>query len=208
MSLGIWQLVLGEHQANTYLVFDEKTRDALILDPGDEKKKIMKTIYDKGLKPNGIVLTHCHTDHIGAVNSLRSKYGCPVYAHKKEFEGLADPLINFSGERAISLVPEIALVGGERLSFGNLVAEVIHTPGHTPGSICLKILNESVVFTGDTLFSDDVGRTDLAGGNEIQLKNSIKTILNSFHDVWRVYPGHDESALLSEVRPFLEKFIG
>lgn len=207
MSYGIWQRALGSHRTNVYIVFDEQTKEALILDPGDEKKKIIKVVQEKALKIVGILLTHGHVDHIGAAAALRKQYDCPLMAHRAEETLLATPYYNHSNERDIRLKADKSLSDGQRIPFGHHELSVIHTPGHTAGSICLKLENAPVIFTGDTIFSDDVGRTDLYGGSDAQLKNSIKRALSEWQDDWTLFPGHDASAVMGDVRPLLQRFL-
>lgn len=207
MTYGLWQRALGSHKTNAYVVYDEETREALILDPGDEKKKIIKVVHEKGLKPIGILLTHGHWDHIGAAAALRKQYACPLMAHKAEGTLLITPYYNHSGERDLRLKADVELLDGQRIPFGSHALVVIHTPGHTAGSICLKLENAPVVFTGDTLFSDDVGRTDLYSGSDAQMKNSIRKALREWGSDWMLYPGHDAPAMMSEVRAGLERHL-
>lgn len=207
MTYGLWQRALGSHQTNAYLVYDEETREALILDPGDEKKKIMKVVHEKGLKPIGIILTHGHWDHIGAAAALRKQYDCPLMAHRAEAKLLATPYYNHSGERDLRLAADVGLEDGQRIPFGSHALLVLHTPGHTAGSICLKLENAPVMFTGDTIFSDDVGRTDLYSGSDAQMKASIRKALQEWGEDWMLYPGHDAPAMMADVRGGLERHL-
>ncbi|SMB80919.1 Glyoxylase, beta-lactamase superfamily II [Desulfonispora thiosulfatigenes DSM 11270] len=208
----IKKMTVGIHEANAYIIHEEGINEALIIDPGDGKKTIVKYLDKNKLQLKGIVLTHYHYDHTSVANGLKKKYNCPIYAHKKELEGLGDPEINQSTtmhSNLISITPDIVLSDGDIINLGNLKLSVIHTPGHTPGGICLKVNDTNVIFTGDTIFSDDLGRTDLAGGSEILLKKTISNKVSQWTDETIIYPGHGETATMQEVRkkdvPFLNK---
>jgi len=170
------KFVVGMNETNAYIIYDENILDAVIIDPGDEAKRLIQYIDKKFLKVKAIILTHYHYDHIGAVEALKKKYQCPIYAHKKDVQGLKDPEVNYSKDsqqKSISIDTDITLSHGDDIHVGDSILEVIHTPGHTPGGICLKVRDANLIFTGDTVFSDDLGRTDLEGGSETMLKKSI-----------------------------------
>lgn len=197
------RFVVGMSEANAYIVYDENTLEAIVIDPGDEGKRLMQYIDKRFLKIQGIVLTHYHYDHIGAAEVLKKKYQCPIYAHKKEIEGLKDPEINHSKsspQKLISIDTDKALSHGDIINVGDIILEVIHTPGHTPGGICLEVKDSNLIFTGDTIFSDDLGRTDLEGGSESMLKKTIMNKVAKWSADVVIYPGHGESSLMSEVR--------
>lgn len=198
----IQRIIVGIHEANTYIINEDSTNEALIIDPGDEAKIIMKYLDRNQLQPIGIILTHYHQDHIGASEELKKKYKCNIYAHKKELEGLKDPKINQStmGRKTISVIPDKVLSDGDMVKIGNLSLCVIHTPGHTPGGICLKIKDTNNILTGDTIFRDDLGRTDLAGGSEDMLKKSIINKVSKWPDETIIYPGHGEIATMKEIK--------
>lgn len=197
------KLVVGIGETNTYILYDENTLEAIIIDPGDEGKRLIQYIDKKFWKLQGIILTHYHYDHIGAVEELKEKYQCPIYAHKKEIQGLKDPGINHSKssyQKPISIDVDKALVHGDMINIGDITLEVIHTPGHTPGGICLKVKEHPIIFTGDTIFSDDLGRTDLVGGSGEQLRKSITNKVSKWSDTVVIYPGHGEASSMEKVR--------
>ncbi|AKL93927.1 Zn-dependent hydrolase [Clostridium aceticum] len=197
------KFVVGMNETNCYIIYDKNTLEALIIDPGDEEKVLIQYIDKHALKPQGILLTHYHYDHIGGVEGLKRKYHCPVYAHKKEVEGLQKPEINRSnldGRTPVSVTPDKLLSDGDTIFIGTIVLEVIHTPGHTPGGICLKVKDSNIIFTGDTIFSDDLGRTDLEGGSEESLKRSITNKVSKWPENTMIYPGHGEAALMLQIR--------
>jgi len=201
--MNIETFVVGMFETNCYIIYDQNTMEACIIDPGDEAKRIIKFIDKNNLIPNHIILTHYHYDHIGAVMELKNKYKSLIYCHKKEVEGLNNPEVNGSkigNSKAISLVPDKVLSDGNIVSVGNIRLEVIHTPGHTPGGMCLRLKGTNTIFTGDTIFSDDLGRTDLLGGSEDLLKRTIVNKVAKWHDDIIIYPGHGEISLMKDIR--------
>ena len=195
--------IVGMYETNCYIIYDEKNLEACIIDPGDEAKRLIKFIDSKNLVLNSIVLTHYHYDHIVAVEELKKKYGSQIYCHKKEVEGLKDAHINGSiigKKKAIEITSDKLLSDGNVISIGQIDLEVIHTPGHTPGGICLKVKDKNIIFTGDTIFSDDLGRTDLIGGSEEVLKKTITNKVSKWQDNIIIYPGHGDICSMKEVR--------
>lgn len=198
----IQKLVIGMHESNCYIVsVDNK---AIVIDPGGEDKRIIKKIQKDNLEVVSIVLSHYHCDHIEAVEAIRKSFDCPVLAHKKEANGLLDPLINHTaslGRKSVSIIPDELLTEGSKINIANgIFLEVVHTPGHTPGGICLISKADKVAFTGDTLFEDCLGRTDLEGGNEDLMKKSISNKISAWEDDVVVYPGHGNSFTMKEAR--------
>lgn len=170
------------------------------------KKRLIQSISRNQLKPLAIVLTHCHHDHIAAAEALSKQFNCPIHAHKKEIEGLQNPDLNYSnapGLMPISILCQHPLTDGDKLTFGKFSLVVYHTPGHTPGGICLKSEQLPIVFTGDTVFSDDIGRTDLNGGDVKAMRRTLTNKVSLWPDETMLYPGHGDQALLKNVRKFL-----
>ena len=198
----IEKLVIGMHESNCYIVSSDNK--ALIIDPGGEAKRIKKQVQKSNLEVVGIVITHYHCDHIEAVSEIKKAFDCPVYAHKKELKGLADPIINHTaslGRKSISIIPDELVIDGVKINISdNCFLEVVHTPGHTPGGICLISKLDKITFSGDTLFEDGVGRTDLEGGSEDLLKKSIANKISNWEDDMVVYPGHGNSFSMKEAR--------
>ncbi|QZY56223.1 MBL fold metallo-hydrolase [Crassaminicella profunda] len=197
------RLVVGMLETNGYILYDENTLEAFIIDPGDEAKTFVEHIHKSRLKPIGIILTHYHYDHIGAVLELKKKYPMPVYIHKKDVEGLKDPNVNYSissFRKSIAIIPEQILKDGDKIEVSWVTLEIIHTPGHTPGGICIKVKDENIIFTGDTIFNMDLGRTDLEGGDDHAMKNSIRNKVSKWNDEMMIYPGHGDSSLMEYVR--------
>jgi len=198
------KIIVGDLEENCYVIADEKTGNSLIIDPGDDHERIQGFIDKNKLTPRFIINTHGHADHIGADD----KFNLPVYIHKLDAQCLSDPSRNlsyFTGTPFGLLIPKVNLLeNGDIIKLDSLSLEVLHTPGHTPGGICLKI--DNVVFTGDTLFFGGVGRTDFPGSSEQQLLISIRDRLLSLQDETIIYPGHGPSSTIGNEKrrnPFL-----
>jgi len=184
----------GMLMVNTYLVTDEETKKGFIVDPGGFDKRLCNVVQKDGIEIEYIILTHGHIDHIGGVEEYRRYFpGIKVLAAKAELEMLADPNFNMSGLMgmpAVSITPDVTVVEGDKLSVGNIDMKFVMTPGHSPGGMCIIIEKEKVVFSGDTLFAQSIGRTDFPGCSFEELINSIKTKLFVLDDETVVYPGH------------------
>jgi len=199
-------LVVGPLAANCYLVGSESSKEGMIIDPGDEAEVILSNVEDLELDIKSIVLTHGHIDHIGALKEVKEATGAEVAIHTDEAESLqGQPLSTMFGiSYPAPPPPDRLLKDGDGIDIGDLHFEVLHTPGHSPGCICL--LGEGVLFSGDTLFNYSIGRTDLPGGNYSQLMNSIHTRLMVLPDNTTVYPGHGPDTTIGAERsgnPFL-----
>ncbi|WP_432408513.1 MBL fold metallo-hydrolase [Wukongibacter sp. M2B1] len=195
---------------NCYVIYDDNTLETIIIDPGNNSKKIIDFIDKKELRPKEIVLTHCHYDHIRAVGDLKDLYKCSVAIHKNDVRGLKDPKINLSKKglkKQISIVADKVLLDKSVIKAGEVGLRVIHTPGHTPGSICLKVKNEDIVFTGDTVFVDGVGRWDLEGGDEKKMKGTLINKVSKWDDKIKIYPGHGESGSMEYIRKSNREFL-
>lgn len=199
----IERFIVGIMQVNGYVVYDENTWETVIIDPGDEAEVFQQYIEQNQLKLKGIILTHCHYDHIGAVEELKEKYNCFVYIHKKDMEGLKNSNINYSmpiAGKTEGVIADRLLQDGDSVRIGELPLEVIHTPGHTAGSICLKVKNQKIIFTGDTVFRDEIGRMDLASGSETDMKKSIIDKISNWPEDTKIYPGHGDTATMEYIK--------
>lgn len=181
----------GIYAANCYIVYSEDTKKGIVIDPGGDVDDIMTKIEELNLDIEYIILTHGHGDHIGGVLELKSIINVPVAIHKDDEYMLRDGNINLSSQMAMGTIeinPDIFLKEGEEVSFGDLKAKVIHTPGHTLGGISLKIGDN--IFTGDTLFAGSIGRTDFPKGSYEEIISSIKNKIIIYSDETTIYPGH------------------
>ncbi len=194
----IQQMVIGMISTNCYLCMNKETKELFIVDPADQADLIVNMADRMGGTPCAILLTHGHFDHIMAVKELREKYRIPVYAHEAEEQTLGDASRNQSGGWAlpISLKADKWLTDGQTLTAAGLQLQVIHTPGHTPGSCCYLLTKEKTLFSGDTLFYCSVGRTDFPGGSSRQIKQSLDRLLAGLPGDTTVLPGHGESTTI------------
>ena len=196
---------VGMIGTNCYIVYKDNTeslREAIIIDPGDDADKIYDKVEEFGVKPVAILLTHGHFDHILAVNQVASKYNIDIYASEEEKKLLGDAMLNLSGGyRRDCIVKEyIKLCDGQELEVANIKFKTILTPGHTGGSMCYYIENEDVLFSGDMLFRESVGRTDFPTGSESQIINSLNNKLMKLEDKVEVYPGHGPATTIGYER--------
>lgn len=203
-------VVVGPFATNCYIVGSESSKEGIIIDPGDEAGVILRRVSELGLDIKLIVLTHGHIDHIGALKDIKEATGAEMAIHADDAKSL-----HSKGSLILSMLvsglsypkpppPDRLLKDGDSLDISDLHFEVLHTPGHTPGGICL--LGEGVVFSGDALFNFGIGRTDLPGGNYRQLMKSIHTKLMVLPDDTVVYPGHGRETTIGAERignPFL-----
>jgi glyoxylase-like metal-dependent hydrolase (beta-lactamase superfamily II) len=208
-------LEIGPFLSNCYIVGSEKTREGMIIDPGAEAETILNTVKKSGLRIVLIVATHTHIDHIGALAQVKDATKASFALHEAEKSGgaptaleeLFAPLLGDSGHPLPP--PDRLLSDGDIVEIGELHFKVLHTPGHSPGGICL--LGHGVVFCGDTLFNYSIGRTDFPGCSYQQLMDSIYTKLMTLPDETRVFPGHGPETTIGFERqhnPFLNmKFI-
>ena len=189
---------------NCYIIKDEETNELMVIDPGGETNKIidMINILEGNLKY--IYLTHCHGDHIGAVEELRNKKSGKVLIHSDDYEGLKNPEINLTGfmsELPISIEADARVNDGDLLHVGNIEFRVIHTPGHTKGGSSLYSEKEQMLFSGDTLFKGMWGRTDLPTSSFEDIMKSINDKLLVLPDDTVVYPGHGIITKIIEEEP-------
>lgn len=198
----------GPVGANCYIFGDDRSRDVFVIDPGDEPDRILDSLRQLGARPLALVNTHGHFDHIQAVDAVRRATRAPFWIHEAEREiltqGPARAKMLFGLDLPPSPVPDRWLVDGDRLQVGGLTLTVRHTPGHSPGGVCL--LGDGLAFVGDTLFAGSIGRTDLPGADTATLLASIARVLLPLPDETVCYPGHGPETTMGEERrtnPFL-----
>ncbi len=203
-------LPVGMLQCNCTILGDETSREAIVIDPGDDIPSIQAVLNRHGLTVKSIVITHAHIDHIAGAQRLKKLTGAPIFYNENDL-----PLVKMmdvqAGWLGLSTPPEVAppdaaLTNGQKISAGALHGIVLHTPGHTQGSICLYLPKQSLLVAGDTLFAGSIGRTDLPGGDGPQLIRSIHNQLLTLPDEIKVIPGHGPSTTIGEERetnPFL-----
>ncbi len=189
--ISVERVEVGPIGENCYIVENTENGACVIVDPGDEAARIMAQVGAR--KPCAVLLTHGHWDHIGAVDALCKQYGVPLYVHAADADKLNNNGRNLStlfSQRVRAQTPPTLLTGGETLSLGGMDIRVLHTPGHSAGSLCYVLPEGQGVLTGDTLFAHGYGRTDFPDGSFAQLKESLRTL---FHLTPKqiTYPGHE-----------------
>lgn len=193
------RIALGTYFAeNSYLVSDETTSNAILIDPGAPIAVFDRYIQDEKLKLTDILLTHGHIDHLAGAGYYRQKYHVPIWLHKEEADVLTYTLEQYAdilGKEAENIVPERWFREGDSIS--SLSLSVLETPGHTKGSVVFRLGN--ALFTGDTLFCGSIGRMDLYTGDERQMRNSLLKLF-ALKDNLKIYPGHGETTTLDEER--------
>jgi hydroxyacylglutathione hydrolase len=207
--IDVQMFTVGMVQENCFLVRPEGGERAVIVDPGDEAPRLLQAVADAGVTLDAILLTHTHFDHVGAVAPVARATGAPVYCPQIEVPVLQDVMafVPWPGFGPFeSWDPEETVQGGETLELAGLTLDVVFTPGHSPGHVTYAVRGEQALFSGDVLFQNSVGRTDLPGGDAPTLMRSIATLLERFDDEARVYPGHMGVTTLGAERatnPFL-----
>ena len=200
---------VGPLQCNCTILADEQTREAIVIDPGDEVTRIHRRLTALGLKLKQILVTHAHIDHVGGALRLKRLTGAPILLNENDLT-----LLNMMEMQAAWLgvatpetaAPDESLAEGQRVGLPSYPAHDLHTPGHTQGSVCLHFAPLNMVIAGDTLFAGSIGRTDLPGGDSSQILASIQARLLTLPDETKVLPGHGPATTIAAERksnPFL-----
>ena len=194
----IKRFVGGSLESNGYVIYRRSGGECFIIDPGYNPRVFADFVRENRLRPKGIILTHLHHDHTGAADAAADVLDCPVYMHEADaavYRGRVDE----------------TLKDGDELKFedevGNEILRIINTPGHTKGSICIMSEKSRVCFTGDTIFDTDLGRSDLEGGSEEELKASVINVIDRWENDIHIYPGHDGGCTMKQVRKYNTEFL-
>lgn len=198
--LEMQQLILGMVCTNCYFLKNKETGELLIVDPADAQQRIEAMVERVKGKPVGILLTHGHYDHILAAGGLRERYGLKIYACAAERDVLEDPALNLSGH--CSVTADVWLNDLEVFEAAGFSIQVLHTPGHTKGSCCYYLQDEKLLLSGDTLFCESVGRTDLPTGSTRQIVESLHRLLDNLPDDVEVYPGHESMTTIAHEKRY------
>jgi len=198
-------LAVGPLECNCSILGDETSREAFVVDPGDDLGAIEAILNSHGLRVAKILITHAHIDHIGGAAEFKRRTGAPVYLHPKEqplYDAL-DKQAEWLGVPTPERTPiDFPIAGGMTLTIGDTAIQVLDTPGHSPASVSLYIPSEEMVIAADTLFHRSIGRTDLAGGNHAQLLRSIREKLFTLPDATLVVPGHGRNTTIGDEKRF------
>lgn len=197
------RIAVGPLAVNCYIIGCEKTRHSAVIDPGDEVERIVSAIKKNDLSLKYILLTHGHVDHVTQLATLKNKIPAEVFMHAGDlflFENISIQAMMFGLPDPGHPQPDRFFADGEKLALGELELRVIHTPGHSPGSVTYQIKDN--LFVGDLIFSGSIGRTDLPGGNYETLINSVQKKIFTFPDATKIYPGHGPMTTVGQEKRF------
>ncbi len=198
-------LEVGLLQVNCYIIGDEETKEAVVIDPGGDEDDILEVLNYHQLKLKYIIDTHGHFDHVDANLPLREATGAEIAIHESDAGMLSAPSAEamfFTGNRLRTSQADVLLKEGDVISFGSIRLQVLHTPGHTPGGISLVMAGQPYVYVGDLLFNGSIGRTDFPGGSFEELINAVRTKIFTLGDNYTVYPGHGPVTTVGHERKY------
>ena len=190
----IKRFIGGILESNGYVLYQQEGSACYVVDPGYSSKTFIKYIEEMKLDLKGILLTHYHSDHVGAVRKLSDHFGCPVALHRGDMDLYRDNV-------------DTPLEDGMTFDLDGETIKVVHTPGHTSGSVCFYSEKSKLAFTGDTIFNVDLGRTDLQGGSEREMINSCREIIDKWSNEIFIYPGHGDGCNMKKVRKINHEFL-
>lgn len=198
----IGRMVLGMVETNCYFIYDDETKEAIVVDPA--KKGIYATLAANGIKVSGIILTHGHFDHIMGVHELVRESGAKLYALDAEDALCRNADLNASAQirKPYTVEPDVLVSDNDTITIAGIELNVVATPGHTAGSCCYYVPAKKWLISGDTLFRGSVGRSDLPTGNEEQIMNSVHMLIDKYDDDVKVYPGHGDSSTIGFERKY------
>ena len=192
--MNVKRFIGGMLQSNGYVIYQEEGGPCYVIDPGYRSERFVDFIKEKKLSIKGILLTHHHYDHTGAVKKLKAALDCPVYMHREDMDA-------YRGE------VDVPLEDGDTVFLEAEEIRVVHTPGHTAGSVCFFSDKSKSVFTGDTIFNVDLGRTDLEDGSEEQMIRSCRDIIDRWTNDIFIFPGHGDGCNMKKVRRINQEFL-
>ncbi|MCQ4635320.1 MBL fold metallo-hydrolase [Anaerovorax odorimutans] len=190
----IKRFIGGVLESNGYVIYQNEGGSCFVIDPGYNSDRFVQYIQKMDLKPEGILLTHHHYDHTGAVKKLKNEFDCPVFLHREDMDIYKEAV-------------EHPLEDGEAIMLEDEELRVIHTPGHTRGSVCFYSEKSKTVFTGDTIFNVDLGRTDLEDGCQEDMVRSCRDIIDKWSNEIYIYPGHGDGCNMKKVRRLNKEFL-
>lgn len=192
--LKIKRFVGGSLESNCYIINNREKGSCYIIDPGYEPAKIIEYVEENSLDAAGIILTHHHHDHVGGAAEIAGHFNCPL-------------MISFEDSLKYKEKVDVYLEDGDFLELDGEKLKILKTPGHTMGSLCIVSEASRTVFTGDTVFDTDLGRTDFSDGSEADMIRSCREVIDKWPNDYRIYPGHDESATMKQVRTYNGEFL-
>jgi glyoxylase-like metal-dependent hydrolase (beta-lactamase superfamily II) len=190
----IKRLVVGDLESNGYIIYQKEGGNCYIIDPGYNPDKFIKALKEHKLNIIGILLTHHHYDHVGAVKKIKELKECPVYLHRGDLDMYKADV-------------DIVMEDGDTISLEDETIKVLHTPGHTEGSVCFFSEKSKLVFTGDTIFNVDLGRTDVRDGDPRKMSASMKNVVNLWDNEIMIHPGHGDPCNMKFVRKMNGEFM-